>query len=147
MSLRVLVVEDNEEIYQYFMRIFENILEIEKFEFVHVTTVQGAIEILGGQWDVILMDYTLGESAEVDGAIFRNGVDLINYRRVLENFSKDTPDPLAQALIMGTSSNTVSNDMMHAVGAEASYLKLQVPEMAGCLTEVLKLKESTAIHG
>ena len=145
MSLKVLVVEDNEEVYQYFMRLFEHILEVERFEFVHVSTIQAALEVLPEEWDVVLMDYALGKAAEIDQMTFRNGADLVSYRRALEDMASQegAEQRCPKCRIVGTSSNMVSNDLMFHAGAEEAFLKLDVPQIADYLKELLKMKATT----
>ncbi len=136
MSLRVLVVEDNEELYQYFLRLFENLLDMEKFEFTHVSTIQGALDALSEEWDVVLMDYELGEAGEANGTQVRNGADLITYRRALEEMAaqEGSGHSLPKCQVIGTSSSRVSNNTLEKAGADLAYLKLEVPGIA----EVLK---------
>lgn len=140
MGIKVLIVEDNQELHKYFMRIFENILDVAQFEFVCASTIQAALEVLPEQWDVILMDYDMGESAEIDQMTFRNGADLTAYRRSLEEMATqegaDQDCPRCQ--IVGTSSNTVSNMLMERQGADATFLKLNVPLLADFLNTRLK---------
>lgn len=135
MSLRVLIVEDNEEILGYFMRIFKHKLDISQFEFVCASTIQTALDVLPDQWDVILMDYAMGEAAEIDQMTFRNGADLVSYRRTLEEMAsqKGANQSCDPCLIVGTSSNTVSNVLINEAGANHSYLKLNIPEIADYL--------------
>jgi len=139
MSLRVLIIEDNEEIYHYFMRIFEHKLDTTQFEFVCASTIQAALEVLPEQWDVILMDYAMGEAAKLDEMSFRNGADLVSYRRALESMAtQEGADQNCPACrIVGTSSNTVCNDLINKAGANSSYLKLNVPEIADYLQACL----------
>ncbi len=140
MSLRVLIVEDNEEIYHYFMRIFEHKLDTAQFEFVCASTIQAALEVLPEQWDVILMDYAMGEAAKLDEMSFRNGADLVSYRRTLEEMATQkgtNPRECPACRIVGTSSNTVCNDLINKAGANGSYLKLNVPEIADYLQTCL----------
>ncbi len=135
MSLRVLVVEDNEELYQYFLRLFENLLDMEKFEFTHVSTIQGALDALDDEWDIILMDYELGVAGEANGTQVRNGADLITYRRTLEEMATqvgvDQSCPKCQ--IVGTSSSRITNNILMKAGADLVYLKIEVPHIAEAL--------------
>ncbi len=146
MSLRVLIVEDNQGLHQYFMRIFEHKLDVAQFEFVCASTIQAALEVLPEQWDVILMDYAMGESAKIDQMTFRNGADLVAYRRSLEEMAaqKGGDRNCPRCRIVGTSSNSVSNTLMEGQGADDTFLKLDVPILADFLSACLRLKKG---HG
>jgi len=133
MSTRVLVVEDDENIYQnYLMRIFGELLSMEKFEFTRVGNIYTALEALEEDWDIILMDYHLGvQYVERKGMHFRNGADLVAYRRTLEE-----ADPkLSKPQIAGIAGSTVCNTKIVNAGANAAFLKLEVPEIAAKLKD------------
>lgn len=144
MSLRVLVIEDNEELYQYFLRLFENLLDMTAFEFTHVSTIQGALDILEEEWDVVLMDYEMGVAGEANGTQVRNGADLITYRRALEDMaSQEGADQnCPKSHIIGTSSSRVCNMSLVKAGADAAYLKLEVPDIAKYLQSWVKILRS-----
>lgn len=131
--LRLLIVEDLDEIYQYFERILTNLLPKEKIEITRVATLRDALEVLSDtQWDVILMDYAMGEAASVEGDSIKNGSDLVKFRRAVEGPGADEEgerrfDP---SFIIGTSSSTVTNEYLVKSGADTSLLKNAVPEMA-----------------
>ncbi len=130
MSLKVLVIEDMEVLYKYVMRLFEKTLSIENFEFTNVQTIPLALEALEQDWDVILMDYYLGAlHGERGEASFRNGADLVAYRRALEEAEPEKK----KARIIGFSGSVVCNDHMASVGATCSFLKDDVPGIAEML--------------
>lgn len=137
MSLRVLIAEDVDELYEYFLRIFENLLPVEEVEFTRASSVQAAVEILPEPWDVILMDYSLGAPATLNEMNFRTGKDLVAFRRTLENSQGAAP----RSFIVGISSNGVGNDLMVEEGADLGLLKLLVPEIAAVLKEQLGRKQ------
>jgi hypothetical protein len=126
-NLRVLVVEDIDALYEYFMNVCENLLPVEKFEFVNAQTVEAALEVIGENWDVIVMDYYLGSAeAEKDGVRFQKGTDLIAYRRELE--AGDVGKKKAH--IVGISASRVHFGYLSDSGADEVYLKLDAPKLA-----------------
>lgn len=134
---RLLVVEDQAEFYQdYLLRIFEKMLPMETISVVHVPTLDAALVALVGEWDMILMDYSMGSKTEFMGDPVRDGADLVRFRRAVEQQAAAPP-----AFILGTSSNQVGNRLMQEVGANNTVLKLQVPEMAKLIEGALKNKK------
>jgi len=134
---RLLVIEDLDDIYEYYERVLINLLPKEKIEITRATTILDALELIQEPWDVILMDYALGETASIEGASVKHGADLIKVRRAVENqLAAGTGDPSTGAVrypisfIIGTSSSTVTNEFLVKAGADASLLKNAVPEMA-----------------
>lgn len=124
--MRVLIVEDNVDLYNdYILRIFHNLLPLDKIEIVHMATLGDALSHIDEVWDVILMDYSLDKPVELDGHRIKDGADLVAIRRAVEG-----EDPEARAFIIGTSSNQVGNRLMVDKGADTSFLKLHVVEMA-----------------
>lgn len=138
MTTKVLVVEDNEEIYRdHLLRLFENLLSMEDFEFTNVGTIQNALDALAEEWDVILMDYSLGKQVQRDEMRFRNGADLVAFRRTLEDAD---PGPGA-ALIMGISGSAISNNLMVRAGANDAALKLNIESIADLLGNFNEIKK------
>lgn len=125
--MRILIVEDNKDFYNdYLIRLFNNILPMDKLEIVHASTVAEVLFKINDWWDVILMDYFLGKSVtELGGKKIKDGADLVKIRRVIESKS---PNPAS--FIMGISNNQVSNRMLISAGADTSFLKICVIEMA-----------------
>ena len=112
------------------LRKFENLLSMENFEFINVKTIPFALNSLEQDWDAILMDYYLGvQCGERGESCFRNGADLVAYRRALE---KAEPEKKKAYIIGFSGSDLRNNDMMDA-GATCSFLKLD----ASGITEVL----------
>lgn len=124
---RLLVVEDNAALYQdYFLRLFEDLLPMEKISMVHVPTLRAACQALLEPWDFVLMDYAMGPKCDftVDVTV-RDGADLTRFRRAVEE-EQEVP----KAFILGTSSNQVGNRLIQENGADNTLLKLEVVEMA-----------------
>lgn len=133
---RLLVVEDQAEFYQdYLLRIFEKMLPMETISVVHVPTLDAALVALVLEWDMILMDYSLGAKTEFLGDPIRDGADLVAFRRAVE-----AQNGMPTAFILGTSSNQVGNRLMQERGASNTVLKIQVPEMAKLIEGALKNK-------
>jgi CheY-like chemotaxis protein len=126
--LRLLVIEDLDEIYEYYERVLINLLPEEKIEITRAATILAALELIQEPWDVILMDYALGEIASIERAPVKHGADLIKVRRAVE--ASGDASSLIPAFIIGTSSSTVTNEFLVKAGADASLLKNAVPEMA-----------------
>jgi CheY-like chemotaxis protein len=101
---------------------------MDQIQFVHAPSLAAAVKQLQeADWDVVLMDYSLGAAYKVDGteAVYRDGKDLIKLRRSLEEAGG-----LKTSFIIGTSSNQVGNRLMVEVGADTATLKINVPEIA-----------------
>lgn len=97
MPIEVLVVEDMDVLYKILLKSFRQALPMEEFNFTHVGTKAAALDVLDQDWDVILMDYHLGTQETIrDGVEFRNGADLVAYRRKIEGI-----DPEKKAYIIG----------------------------------------------
>ncbi len=127
--LRLLIVEDLDDIYDYYERILINLLPKEKIEITRAATILDTLELIQEPWDVILMDYALGEAASIENDPVRNGADLIKLRRAVEA-ANDGCGGIERAFIIGTSSNMVTNEYLVKEGADTSMLKNAVPEMA-----------------
>lgn len=133
--MRILVVEDNEEFYHsYLLRFFAKLLPVDKLQFVHTPRVAAALELLKEPWSIILMDYALSDSVkvEVEGqgtTMIKDGRDLIKIRRRQEQ----TGEGLPTSLIIGMASSQIGNQILRQAGAQKSFLKLQVPEMAAAV--------------
>lgn len=129
--MKILVVEDNMEFCSdYLLRIFSNLLPMEQLELTHTVDIESTVESLQEPWDVVLMDYVLPGPVRVPpedpaGLLIKDGASLTRLRRQLEQAKKLKP-----AFIIGTSSHQVGNRCLMEAGANISYLKLQVPEMA-----------------
>ena len=123
--LRLLIIEDLDEIYEYLERILMNLLPRERIEITRAATILDSLELIREPWDVILMDYALGEGASIEGTPIKNGADLVKVRRAVEQ-----GETLAASFIIGTSSSTVTNEFLVKAGADTSMLKIEVPEMA-----------------
>lgn len=123
--LRLLIVEDLDDIYEYYERILINLLPKEKIEITRASTILDTLELIREPWDVILMDYALGEAASIENDPVRNGADLVKVRRAVEQ-----GEMLATSFIIGTSSSMVTNEYLVKGGADTSMLKNAVPEMA-----------------
>jgi len=135
---RLLVVEDQVDFYQdYLLRIFGKLLPMESISVVHVPTLDAALVALQERWDFILMDYSLGAKTKFLGDPVRDGVDLIAFRRAIEE-ANDGCGGIPVAFILGTSSNEVGNRLMRGKGANATVLKIQVPEMANVIRRSLE---------
>ncbi len=133
--MRILIVEDNVDFYNdYLVRLFGNLLPMDQIEMVHATTVTEALTVISKKWDVILMDYSLGKGAELNGHKIRDGMDLVRIRRAVEAepvvVDGKVTNALAPSFIIGISNSQVGNRLMVEVGASTSFLKLQVVEIA-----------------
>jgi len=135
--LRLLIVEDVDEIYEYLERILMNLLPKERIETSRAATILDALELIREPWDVILMDYAMGEGVTIEGSPIRNGADLVKVRRALEaplaeriEASVKVTNLITPSFIIGTSSSTVTNEFLVKAGADTSLLKNAVPEMA-----------------
>ncbi len=126
---RLLIVEDMDELYEYYERILTQLLPKDRIEMVRAATIASALEVIKDPWGAILMDYALGEAAHIDDSPIRNGADLVKVRRAVEA-GDDGCGGTERALILGISSSTVTNEFIIKEGADASMLKHQVPEMA-----------------
>ena len=124
--MRILIVEDNVDLYNdYIIRIFGNLLPMDRLEIQHASKIEEAITNLAQPWDVILMDYNIGKPhSSPEGAKVRNGGDLVELVRSMEQGTN------RHSFIIGTANNQVGNREMVAKGADTSYLKLHVVEMA-----------------
>ena len=127
--LRLLIIEDLDEIYEYYERILTNLLPKEQIEITRAATILDSLELIREQWDVVLMDYALGEVASIEGDPIRNGADLVKVRRAVEE-ADDGCGGIERAFIIGTSSSMVTNEYLVKGGADTSMLKNAVPEMA-----------------
>lgn len=133
---RILVVEDNVDFYcDYLLRLFQNLLPMEKLEFVHAATIEEAVLNLPLAWDVILMDFAMPGTFRVppdnpEGLLIKDGADMVRLRRQFEK-----SDGLKPSFVMGTSSSGIGNRLMVEAGADVAHLKLEVPQMA---TEIKK---------
>lgn len=134
--LRLLVVEDIDEIYEYLERILMNLLPKERIEISRAATIRDALELMHEPWDVILMDYAMGEGVNIEGSPIKNGRDLVKVRRAIETEhdhvakAVKVANRLTPSFIIGTSSSTVTNEFLVKAGADTSLLKNAVPEMA-----------------
>jgi CheY-like chemotaxis protein len=132
--LRLLIVEDLDDIYQYYERILTNLLPKEKIEITRAATIPDSLELIREPWDVILMDYAMGMPGEIEGDPVKNGADLIKVRRVVEAnptvVDGKVTNALVPSFIIGTSSSMVTNEYLVRDGADTSLLKSAVPEMA-----------------
>lgn len=140
--MRVLVVEDNDLLFEEFMRIFGN-FDLEGAEFVRCPTIEAFVVDRKGcgpgveNWDIILMDYnlnpffTLPATDDSPEAVFRNGSDLIRLRRHFEAAAEDVPP----AIIVGTASNSVGNKLMADAGADVTFMKSSIPAIAELLVK------------
>ena len=133
MSISILVVEDVKEIYEYYLRVFEQILPVEDIEFTHASSIKEACEVLEQPFDIILMDYALGAPFLAPGATksITDGAGLVKVRRFLEG--KNIVKP---AQIFGISSAKIGNDLLIKAGAHYAYLKVKVEELANSLKTV-----------
>ncbi len=127
--LKLLVVEDVDLVYQYIERILTNLLPKERLEITRAATLRDSLELIREPWDVILMDYAMGDSATLEDAVIRTGADLVQLRRSIEN-TGDGLGGTAPAFIIGTSSATIHNEALVKQGADTSLRKDEVPEMA-----------------
>lgn len=132
--LRLLIVEDLDDIYEYYERILTNLLPKEQIEITRAATIIDSLELIREPWDVILMDYALGEAASIEGDPIKNGADLVKLRRAIETTPTaeegKVTNQLTPSFIIGTSSNMVTNEYLVKEGADTSMLKNAVPEMA-----------------
>lgn len=133
--MRVLVVEDCDEVYEYYLRLFASLLPVTEIEFSRAGDMEAALDRLAEDWDVVLMDFSLGREIEKDGLIFRTGSDLITFRRGLERKGSSV------SLILGTATTEVHNECLKDSGADFTFLKLYVPEMAKEIERVLNAQQ------
>ncbi len=135
MSLRILIVEDMDVLYEIVLQKLEEELSITDFEFTNVKTIPFALDALEQDWDAILMDYYLGfQYGERGESCFRNGADLIAYRRALEEAE---PEKRKTHIIGFSGSDLRNNDMIDA-GATCSFLKLNASGIAEVLNSLVK---------
>jgi hypothetical protein len=99
---------------------------MERLEIVHAPTIENALEYIAAPWDVILMDYALDKPVEYMDHKIRDGCDLVMVRRIYEDGHSED----GRAFIIGTCSNQVGNRLMVERGADTSFLKLHVTEIA-----------------
>ncbi len=127
MALKVLVVEDIDTLYKRIIRELKKILLTDDFEFTNVDTLSHALDALEKDWDVVIMDYYLGAAYGArDEVVFKDGGDLIAYRRGLE-----AAEPRRKkSHILGFSGSDDCNDHMVAVGADCSFLKFDISDIA-----------------
>jgi len=125
---RILLLEDVPEIFEYFLRFFENLLPMDQIELTHAETLEEAASHLGSPWDIILVDYQMGAPYRLEGlkSALRSGADFLLWRRIFES-TQYRPSP---AYVIATSSSGAANQLLKARGANAMYLKLQVEEIA-----------------
>jgi CheY-like chemotaxis protein len=134
--LRLLIIEDLDDIYQYYERILTNLLPKEKIEITRAATLRDSLELIREPWDVILMDYAMGDAASIEGDPIKNGADLVKVRRCVEAINAcevedgKVTEALVPSFIIGTSSSMVTNEYLVRDGADTSLLKSAVPEMA-----------------
>ena len=129
-GMKILVVEDIDEIYDYYTRFFGTLLSLDSVEIVRVSNLKAASEEVLKEWDVILMDYLMGEahivsridSANIDPIRISNGADLVTFCR---KFARGE-----DAFIIGTSPSLVYNERLVKAGASTSQLKHQVEAVA-----------------
>jgi CheY-like chemotaxis protein len=134
MSVRVLVVEDLELLYEYLMNVFQNILPMEHFEFVNVQTTEAAVEALEEDWDAIIVDHHIGPGGpQVGEKRIRTGADLVTHRRQLEQSQPDKPG----ALLIAASANHVNNRYLLSAGADCAYVKKDAKDIAWRLKSLL----------
>lgn len=125
MRVKVLVVEDNDALYEgYFLRLASRLLPMDEIELTRASSIPAAIEALSKAWDFIIMDYQIGAAADFEGTKIRNGADLIRLRRRLEEGPKLSPTN-----IVGFASNGIGNQIMMDNGAASAFLKLNVGPM------------------
>jgi CheY-like chemotaxis protein len=133
--LKILVVEDDNGVYAYIARIFAAMMPTEEAELTRAESVAAALEKIQEPWDVILMDYSLGDSAALEGTPIHDGGDLIRVRRAVEERSPESRRAREDLRgvhfthIVGTSSSHVGNELLLELGANASFLKHQIPEL------------------
>lgn len=125
MSIRVLVVEDKPALYQEYMNIFAHFLPLERMVFEHAATITGALEVIGEEWDVIVTGYSLGAKAPFRKRTIRNGADLVDTRRMVEN---ERQGPKA-SFIVGFSSSTATNELLERKGSNISLPKTRLIDM------------------
>lgn len=132
--LRLLIIEDLDDIYQYYERILTNLLPKEKIEITRAATIPDSLELIREPWDVILMDYAMGAPGKIEEEPVKNGADLVKIRRAVEAnptvVDGKVTNALAPSFIIGTSSSMVTNEYLVRDGADTSLLKSAVPEMA-----------------
>lgn len=130
---RILVVEDNTELYEKELRRYlEAILPAGKFELHRAAGLEEAAAVVTEPWDVILVGYSLGHSAptvpeEPEGKRVRNGAEFVALRRTVEVGSDALGKP---STIIGISSFQVSNAQMVEAGANTSVNKSRLEDLA-----------------
>ena len=133
-----MVVEDMQVTYDVVLRDLEKLLSMEDFEFINVQTIPSALDALEQDWDAILMDYGIGfQCGERGESCFRNGADLVAYRRALE---KDEPEK-KKVHIIGFSASNLRNDDMVDAGASCSVLKHDALPLAEALAGLANIKK------
>ncbi len=138
MSTRILIVEDNSGIYDYYMRFFNILLDMDQMEIVRARDMIEALPILAQQWDIILMDYDLGPAHVYEDTKFKCGADLIAYRIFLTN----NVESVKPCVTIGTASHMVGNLAMVGAGADHSFRKDEVIKIAKAIEKTVKVNLS-----
>lgn len=134
MRVKVLVVEDNDALYEgHFFRLASRLLPMDEIELTRASSISAAIEALSKAWDFIIMDYQIGTGAMFEGTKIGNGADLVRLRRRLEEGPKLSP-----ANIVGFSSNGIGNQLMLESGAAGAFLKLNMETLCDYLRGNMK---------
>ncbi len=128
--MKILIVEDTDDIYDYYMRFFNGLLPLDGVAIVRVSTLKAASETILEEWDVILMDYQMGESytvtnigsADITPVHLQSGAQLIEFHK---KYAKGE-----DAFIIGTSPSKVLNERLVKAGANTSQLKNHVEAIA-----------------
>ena len=154
--MSVLVVEDNDGIYQEFLRIFEH-FDLKDIEFTRCPGLAEAFDeknpLIADGWDIILVDFGFTHSYRVSdievnahlsqkGSIipcshYRNGKDLIRFRRQLE---EDT-ETIEPSYIVGIASNEDGNRLLKESGANVTVHKSNLVGLAHLLVNKSKGKD------
>lgn len=130
--MRVLIIEDRQGLADEYLRIFNHLLEGE-YSYTHVLSIEAAIPPLAQEnWDVILVDQELGAPGAFpmgegeENLRLSTGYDLVTFRR---NIEAGVPD-ITKSHILGIASNKVALNFFNDLGADETFLKIFMPEMA-----------------
>lgn len=139
--ISILVVEDNDRLFEgYLERMLGRSLEkegIEEYQVQRASNLEGALSLLVEENpNVILMDFDLGKrffcSTPEGPIVLTNGADLIGLRRALEQDERRSP-----SRIIGMASHPAGNLFLGKSGADVTFLKLDIPQMARQIREWL----------
>lgn len=144
--MKVLIVEDREALVKEYLRIFAKVIGDAEIDFTSVNSIQDTLPALAEEdWDVILVDHDLGPpgmypegASEEDGVKVPNGAELTRFRRSIE----DATDDMSPSFILGIPNSHALGYRLVEAGANASLLKLKIPEIGQLLRNKYKEKQA-----